>query len=222
VLPVLHLSLVTGTTNIIYTLPGGCTATLPSTVNVQPAAITGTGVLFVCATTPLSDVTAGGTWSSSNSAIATVSGTGGVTGVGAGNVTISYTMPSGCFSTFAMTINTNPGTITGTPVVCVGNTTTLSNAVAGGTWTSSNVTQATVGASTGIVFGVAAGTPTITYTYPGGCTSTLTVTVSPVPNVYSVIGGGAYCSGGSGQHIGLSNGDAGINYQLRQRNSAIR
>ncbi|MEI6683537.1 MAG: PKD domain-containing protein [Bacteroidota bacterium] len=44
--------------------------------------------------------------------------------------------------------------------------------------------------------------------------SPVTVTVNPMPVVYAVTGGGEYCSGGSGQPIGLSNSQAGVNYQL--------
>jgi hypothetical protein len=45
---------------------------------------------------------------------------------------------------------------TGTSTVCVGSTTTLSNATSGGTWSSGSPGKATVGAATGVVTGVAA------------------------------------------------------------------
>ena len=51
-----------------------------------------------------------------------------------------------------------------------------------------------------------------------GCWSTMTgtppITLSPLPNVYSVTGGGGFCSGGTGVHLGLANSDGGISYQL--------
>ncbi len=206
--------LAAGTTNIVYTLPGGCTATLPATVNVQPGSISGSSTVCTGATTALTDGTVGGSWSSSSTGVASVGGTGIVSGISAGTATISYTMTGGCNVTFPMTVNLTPAAITGTPVVCVASTTTLSDATFGGAWSSSNPAQAGVGATTGIVTGVSAGTSTIIYTYPGGCTATVTVTVNALPAIYTVSGGGSYCAGGTGLHIGLSNSDAGINYQL--------
>ncbi len=49
-----------------------------------------------------------------------------------------------------------------------------------------------------------------------GCTNTATVTVSvnPLPAVYNVTGGGSYCAGGAGVHIGLDSSNNGIRYQL--------
>jgi hypothetical protein len=44
--------------------------------------------------------------------------------------------------------------------------------------------------------------------------SNATVTVSSLPTQYTVSGGGAYCSGGSGVSVTLSNSDIGVNYQL--------
>ncbi len=67
--------------------------------------------------------------------------------------------------------------ITGTTAFCVKSASTLSDATAGGTWSSSTTTIATVG-STGIVSGVAAGTATISYTH-AGCMVATTVTVNP-------------------------------------------
>ncbi|WP_139225584.1 beta strand repeat-containing protein, partial [Flavobacterium succinicans] len=42
-----------------------------------------------------------------------------------------------------------------------------------------------------------------------------TITVNPLPSIYSVTGGGAYCSGGGGVAVGLANSQSGINYQLQ-------
>jgi len=43
---------------------------------------------------------------------------------------------------------------------------------------------------------------------------TAVITVTPLPSVYSVTGGGSYCDGGSGVGIGLSGTDVGVSYQL--------
>ncbi len=204
-----------GNSNINYTLPAGCTTLLVVTVNTQPVAISGAATLCTGATTTLSDGTPGGAWTSSAPSIATIgSGTGLVTGVTAGNVTMTYTMPGSCIVTFPMTINLQPAAITGTVSVCVAGTTLLSDATAGGVWSSSVPTQGSIGSATGILAGIAPGNPVITYTYPGGCTSTVTATVNPQPNVYAITGGGSYCSGGTGVAIALSGVDAGISYQL--------
>ncbi|HKR06219.1 MAG TPA: immunoglobulin domain-containing protein [Bacteroidia bacterium] len=41
------------------------------------------------------------------------------------------------------------------------------------------------------------------------------LTVNPLPTVYTVNGGGVYCSGGAGAAVGLSNSQSGVNYQLK-------
>ncbi len=51
----------------------------------------------------------------------------------------------------------------GSSSICIAATATLSDATPGGTWSSSTTTVATIGTSSGIVTGVAAGTATITY-----------------------------------------------------------
>jgi len=118
-------------------------------------------------------------WTSSNTAIATVSNTGLVTGVAAGSVTITYTNNNGCSRTTTVTVNPLP-TITGTTAVCVGSTTQLTGSgtpAASNPWTSSNTAIATV-SNTGLVTGVAAGSVTINYTNNNGCSTTTTVTVN--------------------------------------------
>jgi gliding motility-associated-like protein len=168
-----------GTSAITYTAPGGCTATTIVTVNpLTPI----TGITTVCQgfTTPLNDATPGGTWSSSNSAVATVSTTGVVTGVANGTSVINYTTPAGCIATVTVTVN--PLTpIAGITSIC--NSSTLSDATPGGTWSSSNTAVATIGVTSGVVAAVSAGTSVITYTTAGGCFTTITVTVNPVAPV---------------------------------------
>ena len=75
--------------------------------------------------------------------------------------------------------------ITGTINLLVGGTSTLSNSVSGGTWSSSNPLIATVNPSTGAVTGVAPGPVTITYTTPDGLSRFIIITVDDgdgVPN----------------------------------------
>jgi hypothetical protein len=47
-------------------------------------------------------------------------------------------------------------------------------------------------------------------------TSSVTITVNPLPTVFTVTGGGEYCAGGCGVPVGLSGSEAGIQYQLFQ------
>jgi gliding motility-associated-like protein len=71
--------------------------------------------------------------------------------------------------------------ITGTTTVNVGTSSTLSNTLTGGTWSSANTAVATVNSSTGAVTGVAAGTSTITYTICDKTVNTIfTVTVPTI------------------------------------------
>ncbi|MFT3909034.1 MAG: T9SS type A sorting domain-containing protein [Ferruginibacter sp.] len=119
------------------------------------------------------------------------------------------------FSDFAVAEScptANAGTVSGTSPLCIGQTATYSsNGDAGGTWTSSDPTKATVDINSGLVTAVAAGTTDITYhvTRPGGCaevTAFKTLTVSP--NYTITASAGAHgsispngvttvCSGGS-------------------------
>jgi serine/threonine protein kinase, bacterial len=63
------------------------------------AAITGTNATTVGSTTELACATEGGTWSSDNSSIATVSATGVVSGIGAGSTLIRYAVTNPCGAT---------------------------------------------------------------------------------------------------------------------------
>lgn len=190
-----------GTYSVTVSYPDGCTRTdniviTRSTVTVDP--ITGTAAVCAGNTTTLSSTTPGGVWSTSDAAIATVSGTGVVSGVAAGTANITYTVTNGdgCSNNQQLAVTVNAVTavpaITGTLTLFQGGTTTLSNTTPGGVWSSSNTAVATVDAS-GIVTGVTGGTADITYTVtnPSGCVSSRTVTVivdanSPEKRILSV------------------------------------
>jgi gliding motility-associated-like protein len=172
-----------GTTNITYTSPAGCTATIVVTVNPLPLSITGVTSICQGQIATLSDATPGGTWSSTVPSVATVAATGVVSGLLPGAAIIRYTTPEGCASTIPFIVNAVPATITGVMVVCEGATTTLYNTLAGGTWSSNNTAIATVGFTTGVVTGVTAGATTITYITSAGCYVTADVTVNPTPRI---------------------------------------
>lgn len=186
--------IVAGTTVITYSIPGGCAASATVTVYPLPGFITGPTTVCSGTSTTLSSATPAGEWSSSNTAAATIGSSSGiVNGIVSGTTIISYTTTGGCLRTYAMTVNTTPPAISGTPQVCATANTPLSNSVPGGIWTSSNSSIATVVSGTGIVVGVAPGTATITYNLAGGCYAATTVTVNVMPS--AITGASTVCVG---------------------------
>ena len=174
-----------GTTMITYLLPTGCSATSVITVNPPPSPITGPNVVCTGSTILLTDPSGTTTWSSSNTGVATVgAGTGIVTGVGVigGTCTITFTLATGCYATYQVTVNPSPVAIVGANSVCIGSTTTFTDGTVGGTWSSSNSAIGSVGSATGIVGGISNGTVTISYTMPNGCFVIKTITVNNLPS----------------------------------------
>ena len=194
-----------GSAIITYSLSSGCYSTTAVTVNIQPVAIS--GVMLACAsggTTSLSDGTSGGSWSSSNTSVATVNSSGTVTGVGSGTDTITYAMATGCKVTTTVTVNPLPKVIDGPGAVCIYSSITLSDTVTGGLWTSSNSSVASVNSSTGVVSGVATGGATISYSSGAGCTTTHFVTVNGLPP--AITGTMNVCEAGSVTHLSDAGG----------------
>jgi hypothetical protein len=110
----------------------------------------------------------------------------------------------------SFTVFGQAGVISGTPVLCAGSSTSLSDTPAGGTWISSNPGIATIGTS-GVVWGVAYGTATITYTAPGGSTATQVVTVNSL--MLSPLNDGPACVGGTvNMTAGASGTATGVSY----------
>lgn len=164
-------------------------ATTAVTVNPLPAAISGSPTVCPLLTAAYSSASTGGTWTVSDATIATINATSGVlTAVSPGTVTISYTLPTGCSATTVVTVSTPPTSISGTSTYCIGDTATLTSAPAGGIWTSSAPTIATVASGSGHVTGVASGTAIITYTEPLGCISNTTINVLTTPGPISAPG----------------------------------
>lgn len=188
-----------GTSIISYTLPTGCRRTVVATVNAQPANITGTLIVCIGSTTTLNSLTAGQTWSSANESIASVepgtSTTGVVTGLVAGTTTISYTNSFGCSRTVIVTVTASPTDIEGDDVVCIGGSTTLTNPLPGGTW-SSGTTNASVGVSTGVVTGLVVGMARITYRIGAACYTVKHMSVSVQPSE-AIVGPSSVCVGAS-------------------------
>ncbi|RYZ47428.1 MAG: hypothetical protein EOP49_21355, partial [Sphingobacteriales bacterium] len=193
-------------------------------VTSAPNAGTLSGTQSICSngsTTFTSNGDLGGTFSSNNTAVATVDpSTGVITPVAAGTATITYTVTgtgpcANATATRTVTVTTAPnaGALSGTQAICSnGSTTFTSNGNAGGTFTSDNTSVATIDPSTGVITPVAAGTATITYTVTGtgpcaNATATRTVTVTAAPNGGALSGTQAICSNGSTTFT--TNGDAG-------------
>ena len=141
-------------------MTGVQTCALPISLTVDPDVTAGT----VSGTTPLcigggatyTTTGSGGSWSSSNTSVATViAGTGAVTAVGSGTASITYTVSSGCGSpvsaskTLTVSPNVSAGTVSGTTPLCIGGGATYTTTGSGGSWSSSNTSVATVIAGTG-------------------------------------------------------------------------
>lgn len=213
------------TTVYTVTVSDACSNTAQATqmITVTPiSANTGNAVVCVGGTTTLSNPSGTGTWSSSAGAVAVVGpATGIVTGISPGTAVITFTNTLGCYATTVVTVVPMPGSITGTATVCVGNTTTLSNPLAAGTWTSGATAIATVGAGSGVVTGVAAGTATITYTTTGGCTATKVVTVYPNPVITSVAFTNPTTCGAADGTITISGLGAGVIYTVGYLHNSV-
>jgi hypothetical protein len=132
-----------GTATITYTVGStGCQITGVINVDPVPASIVGTAEFCQNTTTTLADATGGGTWSSQNTAIATVgSSTGVVSGLTTPGCNITYTLATGCYSTVMLTINPAPvSTITplSATTFCAGGSVILDGSVGGITYQWSN------------------------------------------------------------------------------------
>lgn len=180
-----------GVTGIVYTLGTGCSRTRMVTVNVVPEAFTGNLSACVGQTSALTTSPAGGVWSVGSSAVASISSLGIVTAQAAGTTNVSYTMPTGCRVVSQFTVNQLPTNIIGTRAVCIGNATTLSNGITGGTWAIADPSLASIDMMTGLVNGITDGVTSITYELPTGCKRIANLTVNPLPA--AITGGTSVC-----------------------------
>ncbi len=193
-----------GIGEVYFNTAGGCVATRTVTVIASPV-LSGTTVVCAGQTSILSSSATGGIWSSSNASYATVNAAGVVSGVGAGVVRVTYTLPTGCQGTTTLTVGALQQT-TGTANACAGQTLTLTNTTpGGGVWSSSNTTIASV-SSSGVVSCIAGGMAMIRFTTPAGCVATKTVTVN---SIATITGSMSACVG---QTTPLSNSVSGGNW----------
>lgn len=171
----------TATANVIVGTPVTSIKFSSSSVSVQPGATT----LVSPVITPSSGSTHY-TWTSSNTAVATVSSTGKVTGVSQGTAIITVTTDRGKKASYTIVVAKLPTAVTlpkTTYKLSVGARFRLSPTITPAdaynylTWTSNNTAVATV-SDTGNILAVSAGTAKITGTTVNGLKVTCTVTVS--------------------------------------------
>ena len=219
-----YIAMSSGSYTVTVTNNLGCTAeSSPITITVYAlpsvASITGTTDLCVDGSSTLTSATSGGTWSTSNNAIATVdASTGLVTGVSAGSATISYTITdvNGCVAsqTTSVNINSLPSAnilATGALTFCDGGSVTLSASpiVAGNTYLwSTGETASSIVVST-------SATVSLTITSAAGCSATsLPMSVVANTNPTATITAASsttFCDGGS---VTLTaNAGSGFSYQ---------
>ncbi len=160
--------------------------------------LTGTTQLLSATVTPSDATNKSVLWSSANSAVATVNTSGLVTAIAPGTTTITATTQDGA-KTAGSTITVNAPIILsagvsvnpGSSIMNVGATLQLTANISPSnttnksvTWSSDNLTIASV-SSSGLVTAISAGTATLTAkTVDQGFTSTCIMTVSPSGNLY--------------------------------------
>jgi len=191
--------------SVTYTIPAGCSLTVPVTVNPLPLPISGTLDLCLGSTTTLSDPSAGGVWSAATTTVAAIGATSGVvTTASAGSTAIVYTLPTGCRTDTVLQVQVLPvaGTISGGTNICTGGgsvTLTMTGGTTGGVWSSAAPSIATVG-TTGTVIGVSVGASTISYAQTNVCgtvAAEATVNVYPAVHAGVITGADTICAGNS-------------------------
>ena len=119
-----------------------------------------------------------------------------------GTYTVHFTNNVGCDSAanLVLTVNPNPtvAAISGNSGVCVGSTTTFTDATTGGVWSSVTPSTATIN-SAGVITGLYGGSANITYTVTSaaGCITTVSksLNINSNPSVTSITGTTNVCLG---------------------------
>ena len=177
----LFTAVAAGTDTLIYTVANRCgfaSAIWPITVLPLPV----TGVLTgrsVCrgSTDTFTSTSPGGIWSVTNANAVVADSDGVLTGADYGADTVAYTVTNSCgtvSATVAISVDSFPvvAPIVGLNRVCLGNSTTLTDSAAGGTWSCTNAatTFATVGLSAAVT-GAIPGSDTLIYVVANSCGS---------------------------------------------------
>jgi gliding motility-associated-like protein len=193
-----------GTSEMIFTETAtGCENTSNAgdiTVNALPSITVPIGAAVCVGESITLSPTTGGTWSSSNTTVATITNGGVVTGLSGGTSEMIYTeTATGCENASNagdIIVNTLPTiTVPSSGVLCENDTIYLSPSI-GGTWSSDNVGVATIDGATGMVIGISGGTAEMTFNETTtGCSNTSNagdVTVNALPTI-TVPNGGVVC-----------------------------
>jgi len=139
--------------------------------------------------------------------------------------TLAVTDGSGCTNSDAMTVFVVGSPISASPTatpssICIGDNTALAANASGGSGTYTySWSSSPAGFSSTSATAVVAPTVNTVYTVVvndgyNTATSSVAVTVNPLPVEYSLTGGGEYCIGGPGVTVGLSGSQPGVSYQL--------
>ena len=213
--------------NYAYTITGanGCSSTATPTVvavGTLPIVPAISGANDVCsgASTVFANTMTGGTWTSSNAAIATVDALGSVSGSSVGSATISYQVSqSGCAASVTKVINVQSSPVAsisaiGSTSFCQGANVTLVSSP-GVTYSWSN------GATTQNVTLNTAGPITVDVTGTNGCSATSapqTITVNALPVLDPIAGASIVCVGSTGT---ISNTTVGGTWSSANANVAV-
>jgi uncharacterized protein YjdB len=170
--------LIAGTSTIVYSSGLGCSRSAVFAVRD----IVGPSAVCLDSTISLTVPGVGGlTWTSHDTTIASVgSGSGVVTGLSIGTSMITYS-GTGCFLTHSVMVGAY-APIVGSDSVCVGGSGYLTNIVGGGTWSSTNVSVASISFDSGLVYGYIPGFDTIIYRLPAGCMASRRIQIIGPPS----------------------------------------
>ena len=200
------------TSTTTYTVTGtsaaGCSSTATITITVNPLpVVTATAATPAYCIGGSSSITASGAVTYSWSPAVGLSATTGATVTSSTTITRTYTVTgtsaTGCHNTATVTITVNPlPVVTGTAVsssICIGSSTNITAAGASTyTWSPAAGLSATTGAT--VTCGATTTTSyLITGTSVAGCvdTTTVTITVNPLPTVIAAAVSPTICSGNS-------------------------
>ncbi len=193
-----NTGVVTGITPGIVTIShdvSGIISTTSVTVNPTPAPISGPDY-FHCpggASSIYVESITGGTWSSSDTAVATMDSlTGIVTPISLGAINITYTLTGGCYVTKSISNLIPSLIITGPDSMCEGTSATCSW-LPECIWFSSDPLVAPIDSFSGSVTGLSTGSATIYASMGPGCTVSKIVTVNPLPYAGYISGPSVIC-----------------------------
>ena len=229
------------TVNMVYSITGtdlnGCVnhTTANAWVNLLPTISAGLPATICNGSSTVLTATGGitYTWSPGTGLSATTGKTVTASPLATMTYTVIGTSPYGCVNTATVRVNVNPlpsiFTVTGGGTFCAG-ALGVPVGLSGSQGSGINYTLYCSGLFTGVTrtgigsaldFGHpgSAGYYTIVATdLVTGCHDTMSggvsITINPVPVALTVTGGGSYCPGSPGVHVGLTGSVVGVDYQL--------